>query len=233
MSLFQPVLYFVFESYGIQLTTSAFSSVMIALIPVAAMISGIFVLREIPSPMQYVFSAISVGGVAIMALSGKVDGTVTVAGIFLLLGAVFSSVAYNVASRKISSEFSVFERTWAMTLIGLIVFGIIALTEHIHTPIGAISAFVFGSYTQAILYLGIGSSVVAFLLLNYANTHLPVAKTTVFSNVTTIVSVAASVVILKETCITPQMILAVVMIIAGVWGVQVLSVRKRPTDNLR
>ena len=31
MSLFQPLLYFIFESYGIKLTTSAFSSVMIKL----------------------------------------------------------------------------------------------------------------------------------------------------------------------------------------------------------
>ena len=47
MSVFQPLLYFIFESYGINLTTSAFSSVMISLIPVVSMISGIFVLKEL------------------------------------------------------------------------------------------------------------------------------------------------------------------------------------------
>ena len=75
MSVFQPVLYFIFESYGIEMSTSSFSAVMISLIPVVAMLSGIFVLKEIPSPLQYVFTALSVGGVVVMTLAGKADGT--------------------------------------------------------------------------------------------------------------------------------------------------------------
>ena len=226
MSLFQPVLYFIFESYGIQMTTSAFSSIMISLIPVVSMIGGIFMLREFPSPMQYVFSALSVAGVVIMALCGNADGTVTLPGTLLLLGAVFSSVAYNISSRKLSAEFSVFERTYAMTLIGLISFFMIALAENIHHPQNLILGFDFGQYTWDVLYLGVLSSVVAFLLLNYANTYLPVTKTTVFSNVTTVVSVIAGIIFLDEK-FSFKSALAAVMIIAGVWGVQVLSVRKR------
>lgn len=224
MSLFQPVLYFVFESYGIAMTTSAFSSVMISLIPVVSMISGIFVLREIPSPMQYVFSAMSVAGVALMAVTGKADGTVTGAGIILLFGAVLSSVAYNISSRKISAEFSAFERTYAMTLIGLIVFGAIALAENIKNPVLVVSAFSNVKFTWSVVYLGFVSSVIAFVLLNYANTHLPVAKTTVFSNITTVVSVLAGVIFLNEK-LTLQSGIAAVMIICGVWGVQVLNVK--------
>lgn len=226
MAVFQPLLYFIFESYGIKLTTSAFSSVMISLIPVVSMISGIFVLKEIPSAMQYVFTALSVGGVVIMALSGQTDGTVTIAGIILLFGAVISSVAYNIASRKLSKEFSVFERTYAMTVIGLISFTVIALAENISNPINVISAFLNPEYTAAIIYLGIFSSVFAFLLLNYANTHLPIAKTTVFSNITTVVSVVAGTVFLNEP-FSPEAVLSTVMIVVGVFGVQKLSVSKK------
>lgn len=71
MSIFQPVLYFIFETYGIQMTTSAFSSIMISMIPVMSMVSGIFILGEVPSPVQYVFSALSVAGVVIMSLAGN------------------------------------------------------------------------------------------------------------------------------------------------------------------
>lgn len=226
MSLFQPLLYFIFESYGIKLTTSAFSSIMISLIPVVSMIGGIFMLREFPSPMQYVFSALSVAGVVIMALSGSREGTVTPVGIILLLGAVFSSVAYNILSRKLSTEFSVFERTYAMTLIGLISFFIISLLENISHPASIVMGFMSAQYTWSILYLGILSSVVAFLLLNYANTHLPVAKTTVFSNITTVVSVVAGIIFLGEK-FTRASAVSAVMIILGVWGVQLLNVRKK------
>lgn len=225
MSIFQPVLYFVFESYGIEMTTSAFSSIMISLIPVVSMISGIVFLKEVPSPMQYVFTAISVAGVIITALAGRADGTVTILGVLLLLGAVLSSVAYNTASRKISEQFSALERTYAMTVIGLVVFVTVAVIENIHNPQNIIIHFTNPSYAIAVLYLGIVSSVVAFLLLNYANTHLPVAKTTVFSNITTVVSVFASALFLDEK-FTSVTVIATIMIIIGVWGVQALSVKK-------
>ena len=226
MSLFQPVLYFLFETYGIEMTTSSFSSIMIALIPVVCMISGIFLLKEVPRPMQYVFTALSVMGVVIVALAGNADGTVKPLGIALLFGAVLSSVTYNITSRKISGEFSAIERTYAQTIIGLLVFTVIAFFENIDEPQKLVIYFANPQYFLAIFYLGIVSSVVAFILLNYANTHLPVAKTTVFSNITTIVSVTAGAIFLNES-FTWQTALATVMIIAGVWGVQMLQVKKK------
>ncbi len=226
MSLFQPVLYFLFESYGILLTTSSFSSVMISLIPIFSMISGIFILKELPTWLQYLFGAISVVGVIMMAMVGNTAGTVSPVGVLLLLGAVISSVAYNVASRKISAEFSAIERTYAMMLIGLIVFFTIALVENIHAPLELIIHFASPSYLAAVLYLGVLSSVAAFLMLNFANTHLPVAKTTVFANFTTVVSVIAGAVFLDEG-LTPVSALGAIMIIVGVWGVQSQHVKKK------
>lgn len=226
MSLFQPVLYFLFESYGIEMTTSAFSSIMISLIPVVSMISGIFFLKEVPTVTQYLFTALSVIGVAVMALAGKADGTVTWLGILLLLGAVLSSVAYNTASRKISAEFGVMERTYAMAIIGLVVFGSLALIENIHKPMDVIIHFADVRYLTAIMYLGIASSVIAFLFLNYANTYLPVSKTTVFSNITTVVSVFAGAVFLDEK-ITILSLVSTIMIVVGVWGVQMQNIRRK------
>lgn len=225
MSAFQPLMYFVFETYGIKLTTSAFSSIMISMIPVVSMISGIFLLNEIPSPMQYAFTALSVAGVVIMALAGNADGTVTPLGILLLLGAVISSVGYNIVSRKISAEFSVMERTYAMTLMGTASFMIIALAENIHNPLAILTPFMHTAFLGGILYLGVFSSVVAFLLLNFANTFLPIAKTTVFSNITTVVSVVAGVFFLSEA-LSVKAIISTVMIITGVFGVQLLDMKK-------
>ena len=226
MSVFQPVLYFLFESYGIEMTTSAFSSVMIALIPVVSMISGIFILKEVPRPMQYIFTVLSITGVVIMALAGKADGTVTNLGVLLLFLAVLSSVSYNITSRKISGEFSAIERTYAMTVIGLIVFLGIAIVANIHNVGEVFVNFKNPTYFGAMFYLGIVSSVIAFILLNYANTYLPIAKTTVFSNFTTVVSVFAGIVFLNEP-FTPLTVISTAMIVIGVWGVQMIKVKQK------
>lgn len=226
MSLFQPILYFLFESYGIKLTTSAFSSVMISVIPVVSMISGIIFLKEIPSPIQYVFTFLSVLGVAISAFSGKMDGSVSFMGIVLLLGAVISSVAYNITSRKISSEFTPFERTYAMTLIGSVVFIAMAVFENIHNPLAVLTPMTSPSYLLSVGYLGLFSSVIAFFALNYANTYLPVSKTTVFTNFTTVVSVSAGIIFLDEP-FSVLTVISTLLIVTGVLGVQLCSVKDR------
>jgi drug/metabolite transporter (DMT)-like permease len=69
------------------------------------------------------------------------------------------------------------------------------------------------------VYLSCLSSVVAFLLLNYANTELPVAQTSVFCNLTTVISLLAGVLFLGEP-FGPVSLLASAVIIIGVWGVQ-------------
>lgn len=226
MSVFQPCLYFIFESYGIKLTTSSFSSVMIALIPVASMICGIFTLKEVPTLLQFVFMALSVSGVVAMTFQGQSDGTVTAWGVLLLAGAVISSVGYNILSRKLSAEFSVFERTFVMTLSGLVFFTIAALVENINNPVMVVAAFFQSSYTYSILYLSVFSSVAAFLLLNFSHTYLPVAKTTAFSNITTVVSVVSGVVFLNEPFGALSGI-ATFMIVAGVCGVQLIDVKNK------
>ena len=231
MSVFQPLLYFVFESYGIALTTSAFSSVMISLIPVVAMICGIFVLNEKPTPLQYLFTVLSVIGVAVVALVGNREGTVTPVGILLLSGAVISSASYNMMSRKISADFGVFERTYAMTIIGLISFLVIALIENRAEPLKVITSLAIPEYFLSVLYLGVVSSVFAFLMLNYANTYLPVAKTTVFSNITTVVSVIAGSIFLKENLSWISAI-GIVMIITGVFAVQLIGVKTQKSGCL-
>ena len=56
-----------------------------------------------------------------------------------------------------------------------------------------------GRFWLAVVYLGIVSSVLAYFLLNYANGHLTVSEASLFSNVTTVVSVLAGVVLLRES----------------------------------
>lgn len=224
MSLFQPIIYFLCETYGIQMTTSSFSAVMIAMIPIVAMIGGIFFLGEKPGFWQYICAFLSVGGVVLIAVTGVGEGSVLPFGILLLFFAVVASAGYNITSRLISKEFSVLERTYAMTLVGFISFTLLALIENMSTPILLVSSFANLEYTGGILYLGIVSSVVAFLCLNYANTHLPVSKTTVFSNLTTVVSVIAGVLILQEP-FSKFALFGTIMIILGVVGVQSMQVK--------
>lgn len=219
LGLMQPVLYFFCENYGIQMTTATFSAAMIALIPIAAMLGGMLFLREIPSVLQIVFLVMSVAGAVFMALLKGSEGTVTFLGVILLLGAVIASASYNAISRKLSSDFSAFERTYLMFVIGLVFFLPMALWEtNFDIPL-LFSYLAYPQVVAAMVFLGAVCSVMAFLCLNYANSHLPVARTTAFSNVTTVVSVFAGALLLGES-FNAATLIAAVLIVVGVWGVQ-------------
>lgn len=219
MGLCQPVLYFFFENYGLLYSNATFSSVMIALVPIASLVFGALFMKERPTVLQVLCSALSVGGVIFMALLQSAQGAITIWGILLLVGAVVTAVGFNVISRRSAKKVTAFERTYMMFLVGTVAFGGVALAENITTPLKLVIPFTDSGFLVSLIYLGILSSVCAFLMINYANTYLTLSRATVFSNVITVVSVAAGIFLLKEP-FSVEILLAALMIIVGIAGVQ-------------
>ena len=73
-----------------------------------------------------------------------------------------------------------------------------------------------GEFLIAILYQGIGCSVVAFFLSNVAIANIGVNRTSSFIGVSTVVSIIAGTVLLKES-FTSMQIAGAVVIIIGVY----------------
>ena len=176
MGLMQPVIYFYCESYGIKLSSATFAATMIALVPIGAMIYSAFFMKEAPTLLQAVFGILSVSGVIL--LSG--GGGTTALGTVLLVGAIICAVGFNAVSRKSAEEFTAFERTYIMFAVAGVIFTVFAFFENIGDLSQLYKPLLNPPFLVSILYLGILSSVVAFILINYANTHLPISRTTVF-----------------------------------------------------
>ena len=217
LGLFQPVIYFLGETYGVLYTSATFSAIIIALIPIASIWASAIFLKEAPTTKQSIFCCVSVLGVIIITAS-TTGGTNQLWGVLLLLMAVVADVAFNLLTRKLSVVFTPFERTYIMFIMGFVTFFSLALFESGGSLQPMLTAFT-GEPLLPILYLGVASSVIALFLVNYANTLLPVTRTIVFINVTTLVSVIIGVCYLHE----PFSLLAVFatgLIVLGIWGVQ-------------
>lgn len=219
LGLVQPVVYFLCESYGITLTNATFSGVIIALVPIAALILGAVFLREIPRPRQVGFALLSIAGVVMMTLQQSAQGAVQPLGVVLLLGAVLSGTSFNLISRKTSVRFSALERTYVMMLVGALSFSALALFECRSTPALLLAPLARPSFLLSIGYLSVLSSIAAFLVINYAHDVLSVARTSIFANLTTVLSVAAGVIFLGESFGWLSLISSAVILI-GIWGVQ-------------
>lgn len=219
LGLVQPVLYFLCESYGIDMTNATVSGVIIALIPIVALAAGAALMGERPSLMQVLFSLMSIAGVVVMTLQQSAGGAIRPLGVVLLIGAVVFGAAFNMMSRKLSADYSPLERTYVMMMVAAVAFTSLAVMENRTQPAALLVPLREPSFLLSMLYLSLLSSILAFMCLNYAANVLPVSKTTAFCNVTTVLSVFAGVVFLGES-ISLVSVIAAVVIIIGVFGVQ-------------
>ncbi len=219
MGIAQPLLYFIFELYGLSLVSSALSGVIIALVPVVVMLLSALFLKEKPNILQILFTIVSIIGVSSISIISNDGSKNHFLGIILLVGAVLCASVFNILSRSQSQKFSPFERTYIMFLIGFIGFNLISLFtfKGKYLPL-VINALCDMKFIIAIIYLAIISSVLAFLLYNFSTSNISAVQSSSFSNIITVVTVLAGVLILKETFSLLEYILCGI-IISGVWGV--------------
>lgn len=218
VALFQPALYFIMETYGLKYTTSSEAGVMIAFIPALVAVLSIFILNESINKLQGASVILSVAGViAIVLADGGLKTGGQMRGILFLIGAVVSGSIYSIVSKKALVKFTPYETTYFMMGFGMLFFGAIALTQGFYN--GNIKTLfeVNSSAFISIMYLGVLSSVGAYFLINYSLSKLTASQSTVFSNLTTVVSVAAGIVFRNESFGTVK-IIGAALIILGVFG---------------
>jgi drug/metabolite transporter (DMT)-like permease len=220
VALFQPVLYFLLETFGLQRTTSGEAGMMIALIPIfVTLLSAVF-LKEKPRLIQFFFIILSVTGVLFIQLMKTNDGLQFEAlGFLLLLGAVLAAAFFNIASRNASKSLKPYELTYFMMLFGAFTFNFMYLIK-----LGSENRMIDYIYNLyhielviPIIYLGIVASIGGFFLVNYALSKAPAHITSIYANLSTIVAVIAGATLLNEQLYYYHFI-GSLMIVTGVYG---------------
>lgn len=199
LALFQPVIYFIAENYGIVYTSSAFAGIIIAVIPIVGIILEITIMKGKVTKIQFICAVASVVGVALTAV-GAEGMTSSIKGLIVLLIAVFAGSMFYVCSKKSGVYYSPLERTYMMFLVGSIFYIVLAVIQSFREfdtlVVQALSQPVFWI---SILYLSVVSSVMAFLLLNFGSNYVSVSQATICANLTTVISTFAGVCILHES----------------------------------
>ena len=215
----EPCLYFIGEQYGLRYTNSAFSGVMIAVIPIVTLIMAAVFLKDRPGKAQWLFSALSIAGIVVITLSENSGGDISVLGVLCLVMAVLTGSAYGVLSRSLKDEFDVYERTYIMQVMGAVFYTVLMLIEQRGNLGAVIEPLANREFILSILYLAVGASVLGYTLFNYAVSNAPMANTIIFCNLTTVLSVVAGIVILGDP-FSVVSIIAMAVVLVGIWGVQ-------------
>lgn len=210
-ALFEPFLYFIFESYGLLNSAPVVSSAIIATIPLFTPIAAFFFLKERLTPWNIAGFIISFFGVIFMLLNKNLELTISVKGIVFLFSAVFVAVAYSIALRKLTMLYKPLTITFVQNILGIIYFiPMFFIMENV-TPSQIAQ---IGGYILPLLSLGVFASSVAYTLWAYAFSKLGAAKANIYSNLIPVFTAIFSCIIIGEM-INVQKIIGILFVIGG------------------
>lgn len=230
LGIMEPLYHFL-EAYAIYYTNSAFAGVALSFSPIVSILLACLFLKEIPTRRQAVFCLLPVAGVIVITISGKELGVASTIGIIVLILSCLISGTYRTLNRKISSEFSTYERTYIVMTSCALAFFIAAAADE-----GGIAAY-FSTVSAAVkepafLWPVLGmcflSSLGAKAMVNYATGKLSVTVMSSLSSLLSLCSLIAGIVIFHEPYSVPLLIGAA-MILIGVW--QVVRPQKQQKTN--
>jgi drug/metabolite transporter (DMT)-like permease len=217
IALLCPVIYFIGETYGIRFTTASESGAFISCIPAMSLVASALVLHKRPTRRQVAGIFIAMAGVLLTVFALGITSTLSVPGYAFLTVAVISYALYGVFVEK-TEGFTGMEITYAMLAAGAVCFAILALIDAARTgQIAELAALPFrnGTFLTAVLYQGIGCSIVGFFLSNAAIACIGMNRTVSFAGINTLVSVLSGAIFLRER-FTAVQALGAAVILAGV-----------------
>ena len=228
-ALFEPVLYMLFETAGIFMTTGITAGVILSLNPISSCICEEIILKEKSTWLQKLLLGLGIFGVIYIALNTTASGGKdTPLGILLILLAVICGSLFLVFSRKSSAQFTSFETTYFAVLLGAIVFNGVNVIRHLVQ--GDILQY-FTPYFQVenmvgFVFLSILSTIVATSMNNYALSKIQVSTVSSFSGVSTLVTILIGVLVSGEKLYTFHAI-GLSLIVLRMVGVSYLDIQKR------
>ncbi len=229
--LFNPMISQIMETTSTTYAPASQIYMYNSLLPVVMLLFSAVINREYPTKRQLLFVLLTVLGVFVTTLSDKAESGMTTIGFVLIFGTMIAVSINRVLVRRASAVFSPFEIIYITTAMGAVTFNVLSLGRYFlsGTDVPYLAGLADPDLIIAVLYMGIGSCVIAFLLMTYASANLPFAVYSSSCTLSTVVGILSGVFLLNEV-FKPAEIVGVIVILAGIIGVS-LSYDAKGKDN--
>lgn len=163
LSLFEPCLYFIFETLALEYTSAAQAGMITSMLPIMIAVSALIFLGERSNAKQWFGLGLAVFGVMLMSVFSEENAHATNAplGNFLEFLAMCTAAGYTLITKKLVARYSAFVITAIQCLIGTLFFLPLALNS---PNVGELSL----ESILCVFYLGIIVSIGAYGLYNYS-----------------------------------------------------------------
>ncbi len=220
-ALFNPFLYFMGESYGLQLVSPTISAVIISTIPLFTPIIAYLFFREKLSVLNIFGLIISFFGIMLMLIGKDFSFKAEPLGILYLFGGVFAAIVYTVILKKLTRYYSPLCIITYQNIIGVFYFLPFFLLFHYQD---FIQVRMDTRLITSLLQLAIFASSIAFIFYTIAVRNLGMSKANIYTNLIPVTSAIASYFILQEM-FDFYKILGILVAISGVLLSQIRKIR--------
>ncbi|MEJ2594805.1 MAG: DMT family transporter [bacterium] len=194
-AIFNPFLYFLFESFGLLTVSATISAFIIATIPVFTPFVAYWIFRERLSMINLSGLVISFLGVLMIVFNSDLSFAASPSGVALLFGGVASAIIYTVFLKKLAFKYK------PMTIIAW---------ENIFGAVYFLPLFLYFDFPEvlyivppfkvvgALILLGVLASSVAYSLFAYIVKRIGISRGNLYSNLIAVFAALASYFVLDE-----------------------------------
>ena len=202
LSFFQPFIYFIGETFGLQRVSPVVTSLIISTIPVFTVIVMRLFFKANLTMINFVGIFISLTGVVMMIIGKNMQLEIDTLGLLLLFIAVFAAVGYGILLNRLASNVHPVWLIATQNSVSILYFLplFLVLREAPNFNHASVFAFLTPQLEMwiCILALAVFCSSLAFIFYTIAVGKIGVSRCTVFSNLAPIFTAITSFFILDE-----------------------------------
>ena len=212
MALFEPCLYFIFESLALTKTSASQAGMIVAMLPLLVAVAARFFLKEHISKRTITGFFLAIFGACWLSIGGEATDASPdpILGNFLELMAMASAVGYIILMKKLTLKYPPFLITGVQAMVGSMFYFPLLFLPSTDLP----TTFDPTGFA-AVVYLGLFVTMGAYGLFNYGVSRIPASQATAFTNLIPVLTVIMAGVILGET-FTRMQYIASTIVLSGV-----------------
>lgn len=204
-------LFYLFYSYGLRHTTAANTTLISGGTPVlVALLAAIFLGERMTWAKAIGIAGTLAGVIAIVAAGTGLDASLT--GNLLVTGSAVCWAIYTVTGRRAFTSGSALAQLAGIAVAGLVLMAPFALFEAWREGLDQVTLLDL----LLVLYLAIGPSAIAYMLIGYGLSHLEASQAAVYGNLMPVAGALAGYLFLDER-IGVEHVVGGALIVAGVW----------------
>ena len=212
-ALFQPGLYFLCETVGLQYTSASKASLIVATIPLTVLALSAIFLKERFNWVVIVGIGLSLVGVAMLIfgdpyVSWSFDGPVV--GDLLMFGAVIAMAIYTVLMKNLAATRPAVDITGLQIIYGALLFAPAFFWQLPGVEWSGLTSRSLVALVSLTLFATIG----AFLFFNFALSKIPATRTAIFLNCVPVVTAIGAWLVLGEWLTLMQIAGGIVVLVS-------------------